>query len=260
MISIKLLGGARKAIGKPEVFFERPSASLLEILEFLQAHSIRPDLLKLENLIIAINGVDCNVLQGHATEAKSGDQITIVTVVHGGSANIVTINDYKYSNVLVIGISKFLQEPARLIEGIREKNSKIMLQAIDADMIFGLDHLFGVIRITLEAKKRGVMLATKAEIDLLMRLAYTSQISEAIEEAGLKIGRPACFVAISETITPLEIFSKYVFENFTADDSVIKPNEVKKKRLSRLLELPNNLNTKEFVEYLLERAAILIKH
>ena len=37
-----------------------------------------------KNLMIALNGVDIEMLEGSNTVAKSGDTVTIVTIVHGG--------------------------------------------------------------------------------------------------------------------------------------------------------------------------------
>ncbi|HEX2557766.1 MAG TPA: hypothetical protein VHK86_05550, partial [Nitrososphaera sp.] len=72
MITIRLLGGAKKAVGKPAVNIEKPSASVSEILKFLQDISADSRLLQPNNLIVAINGVDSAALQGENTVAKSG--------------------------------------------------------------------------------------------------------------------------------------------------------------------------------------------
>ena len=84
MISIRLLGGAKKAIGKPVVEFDRDSATVSEILQFLQKISLCSPLLQSDNLIVAVNGVDSAALKGGDTIAKRGDKVTVVTVVHGG--------------------------------------------------------------------------------------------------------------------------------------------------------------------------------
>lgn len=84
MIRIRLLGGAKSAIGKSSVLLDRTQASVAEILKFLQATSCEPRLLNLNNLIIAVNGTDSQALDGPETVARAGDTVTIVTVVHGG--------------------------------------------------------------------------------------------------------------------------------------------------------------------------------
>lgn len=83
MITLKLLGGAKKAVGRPSVDLERKSASVPEILDFLNGVAVEPRLLQRTNLIVAINGVDSLSL-GDSAQAVDGDVVTIVPVVHGG--------------------------------------------------------------------------------------------------------------------------------------------------------------------------------
>jgi molybdopterin converting factor small subunit len=84
MITIRLLGGARKAVGRPSVNLEKDESSVSGILSYLQDISAEPRLLQPGNLIVAINGVDSAALAGADTVARAGDAVTVVTVVHGG--------------------------------------------------------------------------------------------------------------------------------------------------------------------------------
>ena len=43
-----------------------------------------PKILSVNNILIAVNGVESSALSGNETVAKTGDVITIVSVVHGG--------------------------------------------------------------------------------------------------------------------------------------------------------------------------------
>lgn len=85
MIAIELLGGAKKAIGKSMVILEQQISSLSEILVYLQNNAVKPSILDPKNILIAINGVDSSVLNGYKTKVKTGDVVTVVTIVHGGS-------------------------------------------------------------------------------------------------------------------------------------------------------------------------------
>lgn len=84
MIKIRLMGGAKKAVGRPSLDLDRKQASVSEVLTFLQGISQEPRLLQAGNLIIAVNGVDSQALSGPDTVAREGDTVSIVTVVHGG--------------------------------------------------------------------------------------------------------------------------------------------------------------------------------
>jgi molybdopterin converting factor small subunit len=84
MITIRLLGGAKKAVGKSSIELDRPKVSVSEILTFLQAMSAQPRLLEPGNLIVAVNGMDSSAMAGLATTVRDGDTVTVLTVVHGG--------------------------------------------------------------------------------------------------------------------------------------------------------------------------------
>lgn len=84
MITIRLLGGAKKAVGRPIVELDKIVASVSDILKFLQDISSQPRLLEPNNLIVAVNGTDSTAINGLATEVRDGDTVTILTVVHGG--------------------------------------------------------------------------------------------------------------------------------------------------------------------------------
>ena len=84
MITIRLLGGAKKAVGKTVIDLDWQQSAVSDILEFLQSMSAEPRLLEPGNLIVAVNGVDSAALAGPATVVNGGDTVTEVTVVHGG--------------------------------------------------------------------------------------------------------------------------------------------------------------------------------
>lgn len=87
MITIRLLGGAKKAVGKALVELDRSESTVSEVLQFLMSIAAEPRLLRPGNLIVAVNGVDSAALLGEETVAKAGDTVTVVTVVHGGSSS-----------------------------------------------------------------------------------------------------------------------------------------------------------------------------
>jgi molybdopterin synthase sulfur carrier subunit len=254
MITIKLLGGAKKAIGKPAVNFDRASASVSDILEFLTAISSQPRLLQPSNLIIALNGVDSASLHGHNTLVKSGDIVTIVTVVHGGMDCM--LDGY---HLLITGVRRIVQDPGKLVDMLRAQHNNVSIQAVNADAVYGEEHVRGVLRIVLEAEKRKIMLTNRRETELLIRLTGTNQIAEAITRAGLKKHAAGCFIAFSQDSESLRQFQSQITREFELNDFVLKPSKEKKARLVSMLGFPTKLDDSEFLRYLLEKAAILIK-
>lgn len=253
MIAIRLLGGAKKAVGRPAVDLDRSRASVAEILQFLTGISTDARLLHPNNLIVAVNGVDSAALQGQDTIANSGDTVTVVTVVHGGADHVL---DGNY--VAIIGVQGIAEDAGKLVDRLRAGNRDVSIQAVDAGAVFGSEHALGALRVALEAEKRKIMLANKLETELLLRLAFTGQISEAMKRAGLKKGAPGCFIALSKESSALRRFSNQISSEFKVDDSVIEPNMEKRARLAGLLGT-NKFDGGEFLHYLLERAAILVK-
>lgn len=254
MITIRLLGGAKKAVGKPAVNLDKPSASVSDILDFLSTISAEPRLLQRSNLIITLNDVDSASLQGHDTVVKSGDRVTIVTVVHGGINYM--LNGYHLS---ITGVQRIMHDPGKLVDMLRAQHSNISIQAVNANAVYGEEHVLGVLRIALEAEKRKIMLTNRCEIELLIRLTGTNQISEAIRRAGLKKNAPGCFIAFSQASESLDQFESQIKSEFTLNDSVLKPSEDKRIWLAGMLGFPTKLSDSEFLQYLLEKAAIMIR-
>lgn len=253
MITIRLLGGAKKAVGRAEVNLDRPSATVSDILDFLTTISVEPHILQRSNLIIALNDIDSASLQGNNTLVKNGDTVKIVTVVHGGMH--YTLNGY---HVSITGVQKIIHDPGKLVDMIRSQHNNVSIQAVDANAVYGEEHVLGVLRIALEAEKRNIMLTNRCEIELLIRLAGTDQISEAIRRAGLKKDVGGCFIAFSQDNEALRQFEQWIKSEFDWNNSVLKPNEDKRIRLATLLGSPAKLDNREFLQYLLEKAAILI--
>jgi len=254
MITIRLLGGAKKAVGKHTVDLDTPSASVTEILQFLTGISANAGLLQPNNLIVAVNGVDSAALQGQQTLAKNGDTVTIVTVVHGGVDYMINS-----THASIIGVRRIGGDAGKLIARLRAEHMGVSIQAVNADAVYGADHLLGILRMTLEAEKRDVMIANKREIELLLRLACTDQISEAMKRAGLKDNASGCFVAFSQDSEELRRFSDKIKREFEVDDSILEPNKQKKAMQASVLGLEAKLDDYKFLQYLLERAAILVK-
>lgn len=84
MITLKLLGGVKFAMGKTSMVIDKSQATIKEIIEELKNESRHTKILNEQNLIITVNGVDSSVTGGKETVIKSGDILTIVTIIHGG--------------------------------------------------------------------------------------------------------------------------------------------------------------------------------
>jgi len=84
LITLKLLGGVKFVTGKTSIVIDKPQSTIKEIIEELKNDFRNSKILNEQNLIITVNGVDSSVVGGNDTIIKSGDVITIVTIIHGG--------------------------------------------------------------------------------------------------------------------------------------------------------------------------------
>jgi sulfur-carrier protein len=84
LITLKLLGGVKFAMGKTSMVINKSQATVKEIIEELKNESTHTKILNEQNLIITVNGVDSSIIGGKETVIKSGDILTIVTIIHGG--------------------------------------------------------------------------------------------------------------------------------------------------------------------------------
>ena len=84
MITLKLLGGVKHAIGNNSIIIDKSLSTLQDIIDELQKRSNDKRILNEKNLLISVNGVESSLIGGKDAIIKTGDIITVVTVVHGG--------------------------------------------------------------------------------------------------------------------------------------------------------------------------------
>jgi tRNA threonylcarbamoyladenosine modification (KEOPS) complex Cgi121 subunit len=166
------------------------------------------------------------------------------------------LDDY---HLLITGVLRIVSDPGKLVDTLRDRHGNVSIQAVNANVVYGEEHLVGILRIALEAEKRKIMLTNSLEMELLIRLTGTNQIEEAIRRAGLKKETAGCFIAFSQESESLRQFESQIKSEFDLNDSVLKPSKEKRIGLASMLSFPNELNDSEFLQYLLEKAAILIK-
>ncbi|CAE6495322.1 MAG: MoaD/ThiS family protein [Candidatus Nitrosotenuis sp.] len=86
MITIKLLGGARKSFDSESIILDVNSITIGDLLEHLL--SIKPNNtldLDTKNILVAVNGIDSSALEGRNTLIQTNDTVSIIPVIHGGA-------------------------------------------------------------------------------------------------------------------------------------------------------------------------------
>ena len=219
MITVKLVGGAKKSFSTEKLELEKSDLTIKQLLDELLA--IKPNdspELDTENILIAVNGVDSSALDGKSTLIKNDDVVSIIPVIHGGASKKLL---YKIASkqIQVVQIKGQKDIDVKFLDSLRVKFPKIQLQAVSNQFVLNGSHLKKILSLSLESQKNDVLLSNKLETDILMRFAISKQISAAITLAGIKpktdflliaIGNKSSLDSLYKELSPLTIplFSK----------------------------------------------------
>lgn len=194
MITVRLLGGAGKALGAGTIEIDSDATTVGEILGIVESRT--SGAFGASNVLVAVNGADSSASGGSGAKVSAGDDVAVIPVVHGGSG---APRGRPQARALV---SVALAAPARRtveayvvrsggrggvlppLDDLRAKFPSVAIQAVSGRFVLGASHLRRVVAVSAEAERRRTMLARRIETDILARLAGTSQISEAIRAAG----------------------------------------------------------------------------
>jgi len=185
VIVVKLVGGARKSFPSDKIEINKNSITIKDLLHHLL--DIKPKdtpTLDIDNVLVAVNGADSSSMQGKETIVKKDDVVSIIPIIHGGQNNV----SFKICNrnVRIFEIKGSKDTNVNLLDYLRKKYPQLTLQAISSKFILNRSHIEKILQISLESEKNQTLLSNKIETDILMRFAITTQISNAINLAGLK--------------------------------------------------------------------------
>ena len=212
MITIKLIGGAKKSFNSNQLDIDKFDIPIHELLQLLlKTKPENTSKFDVENILIAINGLDSSAMDGKDTIVHDGDIVSIIPVIHGGSSKklFFKIND-KQIQIIEIRGQKTID--VKFIDTLRIKYPKIKFQAVSSKFILNLSHLKKILSISINADKNNILLSNKIETDILMRFAITLQISNAISSVGIKptsnfiliaIGNKKSFASLYSELSPL---------------------------------------------------------
>ena len=212
MIIIKLIGGAKKSFNSNQLDIDKFDIPIHELLQLLlKTKPENTSKFDVENILIAINGLDSSAMDGKDTIVHDGDIVSIIPVIHGGSSKklFFKIND-KQIQIIEIRGQKTID--VKFIDDLRIKYPKIKFQAVSSKFILNPSHLKKILSISINANKNNNLLSNKIETDILMRFAVTLQISNAISSVGIKstanfiliaIGNKNSFTSLYSELSPL---------------------------------------------------------
>ena len=257
MVTVKLVGGAKKLFSTDQLEFEIDDITIERLLELLL--EIKPKntpILDTDNILIAINGADSSSMEGKLTQIKNSDLVSIIPIIHGGSnKKIIIKNGKKLIQIVEIKGSKEID--VSFLDDLRKDFPKIKLQAISSKFILNSYHLKKILSISTTSEKEDILLSNKLETDILMRFAATKQIADAIISAGIKPKNNFILIAIGNKPILDKLYQKLnplVIEIFSKDNSSFlkKHFKITKKQLDSIY------SKTPLEDLLIEKGAILV--
>lgn len=185
LITVKFLGGAKKSFLTDSILVDMEAITVQELLDHLELK--KPEntpRLEPANILIAINGTDSSAMGGKSAKIHSGDIVTIIPVIHGGSSRMQLY--IKRYSVEIFSITQ--DNSKNYLDSLRDNFPKLTLQAVSKRYVLNMSHVQKILTVSFHAKKQNILLAKKLETDILLRFAGTSQISKAITRVGISKG------------------------------------------------------------------------
>lgn len=166
-------------------------------------------------------------------------------------------------NVLLAGIQNlYIRNVTEFMERLRSVNKNIAIQAVNADLVAGFEHVLGILHQSMEARKRNILLSKRIEVDILLRLACTDQIEKALDNIGLREGKNNVLIIAIGNLNNLKELRKYLLENCSINDNILAPSGRKLENISKLhgiskteLAMINDKN--KLASILVEHASLL---
>jgi molybdopterin converting factor small subunit/tRNA threonylcarbamoyladenosine modification (KEOPS) complex Cgi121 subunit len=257
MITIKLVGGAKKSFLTDQLELDIDDITIEQLLEkLLELKPKETPTLDTNNILIAVNGADSSAMEGRMTRIKKNDSISIIPIIHGGSNKKIMVTIEK-KLVLILEIIGNEKIDVSFLEKLRKEFPKIKLQGISSNFILNPNHLTKILTQSIVSEKENILLSNKVETDILLRFAGTKQISDAIAFAGIKAKKNFILIAIGNKIILNNLFQKLIpltTEIFSKDNSIFlkKHFQIRKKHLDSIYS-KNPLE-----DILIEKGAVLI--
>ena len=258
MITVKFLGGIRKSFSSDTINIQIDSMMISDLIKYLQSIiSGSHPTLDVDNILIAVNGIDSSALKGKDTLLKNGDTISIIPLVHGGSFTKIQFQTLK-TNVLLMGIKKTNLDLIGMLDTLRKQHPKLVIQIIRADLVLNVNHIKKILRISLTAKNTNTMLSDTLESDILLRFACTRQITDAIKKAGIHTNKDSILIVMGKKSEIKKIVG--AIKDLPKTDILLNNSKFIKKQFGiTKKELSSVMSETPLEDLLAEKSAILFR-
>jgi tRNA threonylcarbamoyladenosine modification (KEOPS) complex Cgi121 subunit len=176
---------------------------------------------------------------------------------------IITMDALK---AIIVGFCFSDTDVRNIYDNIKSKDRTINIIFISSKLVYGMDHILGILKIIDEEKKRNLKSDIKnVEIEFLLRICYTSQIKDALK-ANFGDSKNKTFVVV--LLSKLECKLSNTFRTLMPygieDSNLIHPDTTKKDYIlnyffkDKFKVNPQSLfnNEEKYLKFLIEKAAI----
>jgi len=169
-------------------------------------------------------------------------------------------------NAIIAGFSFFDTDIRKIYDKIKSEDKTINIIFINSKLVYGLDHILGILKIINEEEKRNIKSNIKnVEIEFLLRICYTNQIKDALK-SNFGDSKNKTFVVVliskiegrlSNTLGTLMLYG-------IEDSNLIRPDTNKKDYIlnyffKEKFKVNSHLilnNEEKYLKFLIEKAAI----
>lgn len=170
---------------------------------------------------------------------------------------------FKIGNKYVYFHTVFLKEDndSTIINHFRNEFPNIFIQGLNFNIVYNYEHLYEVLKISTLAERRDTMCSNKIEIDFLLRMVGTNQISKAINEGGVKIDNYVVFVILAYKIQIEKIKQKFIVLFGNSEEEIFLDKKISSRKIEKYKIKFNNkfLGEKNIIKFLKEIGALITK-
>jgi tRNA threonylcarbamoyladenosine modification (KEOPS) complex Cgi121 subunit len=155
----------------------------------------------------------------------------------------------------------FLKEPhnSSIINHFRNEFPDIFIQGLNFDIVYSYEHLLEILKISTLAERRDTMCSNKIELDFLLRIVGTNQISQAIKDGGLKFDNYIVFVILACKMQIDKIKQKIIVLFGNSEEEIFLDKKILSRKIEKYkIRFNNNfLEEKNIIKFLKESGALI---
>ena len=167
---------------------------------------------------------------------------------------------------IVAGFSFFDTDVRNIYDNLKSKDKTINIIFVNSKLVYGLDHILGILKIINEEDQRNIKSNVKnVEIEFLLRICYTNQIKYALKSNfGDSKNKSFVVVLISKLESKLRNTLGFLSSFGIEDSNLIRPDTTKKNYILNCFfkdKFKGNThmllnNEEKYLKFLIEKAAI----